>query len=53
MASLGCRAFAGVSVGLVGALLGVHVSLALAAAALFIVASILLTVNRRRPAAPV
>jgi MFS family permease len=35
MASQGCRTFAGISVGLVGALVGVHVSLALAAAVLF------------------
>jgi hypothetical protein len=49
MASLGCRAFAGITVGLIGALLGVHGSLALAAAALLIVVGFLLV--RRRPAA--
>jgi len=46
MASLGCRAFAGITVGLVGALVGVHVSLALAAAALFAVAGALLATKR-------
>ena len=46
MASLGCRAFAGITVGLIGALLGVHVSLALAAGALFSIVSILLVANR-------
>jgi MFS family permease len=47
MASLGCRAFAGVTVGLLGSLFGVHVSLALAAAALFVVVSGLILRNRR------
>jgi MFS family permease len=42
MASLGCRAFAGISVGLIGALVGVHLSLALAAVLLFAVVGILL-----------
>jgi len=42
MASLGCRAFAGISVGLIGALVGVHFSLALAAVLLFAVVGILL-----------
>jgi MFS family permease len=46
MASLGCRAFAGITVGLIGALLGVHFSLALAAGALLSIVSILLFVNR-------
>jgi hypothetical protein len=48
MASLGCRAFAGISVGLIGALLGVHVSLALAASALLVVTVILFSVNKSR-----
>ena len=48
MASLGCRAFAGITVGLVGALFGVHVSLALAAGMLFAVVAVLLA--RRRAA---
>jgi hypothetical protein len=47
MASLGCRAFAGVTVGLIGALVGVHLSLALAAAALFGVIGMLLVKGRR------
>ena len=34
MASLGLRAFSGVSVGLIGSLIGVHWSLALSAAAM-------------------
>jgi MFS family permease len=42
MASLGCRAFAGVTVGLVGGLYGVHTSLALAACMLFVVVGALL-----------
>jgi MFS family permease len=48
MASLGCRAFAGISVGLIGALVGVHVSLALAAGGLLAVTAILFTVNKSR-----
>jgi hypothetical protein len=46
MASLGCRAFSGISVGLIGALLGVHISLALAAALLFAIIGILFAKNR-------
>jgi hypothetical protein len=42
MAALGYRAFAGISVGLIGALIGVHHSLALAAAVLFVVTWLLL-----------
>ena len=49
MAALGCRAFAGVSVGVTGALLGVHHSLALAAGLLFFAVGALLLVNRTRP----
>ena len=54
MGALGCRAFAGVSVGLTGALLGVHHSLAIAAGTLFFVLCALLLVNRTRaaPASP-
>ena len=48
MASLGCRAFAGITVGLIGALLGVHVSLAIAATVLFVMIATLLTAERRR-----
>ncbi len=47
MASLGCRAFAGITVGLVGALVGVHVSLAVSAAILFGIVTILLAASRR------
>ena len=47
MASLGCRAFAGITVGLIGSLFGVHVSLALAAGVLFVVVSGLFVRNRR------
>jgi hypothetical protein len=46
MASLGCRAFAGITVGLIGSLFGVHVSLALAGAMLFVVVSGLYLRNR-------
>jgi MFS family permease len=46
MASLGCRAFSGISVGLIGALLGVHISLALAAGLLFAIIGILFAKNR-------
>jgi MFS family permease len=42
MASLGLRAFSGVSVGLIGSLIGVHWSLALSAMVMFAVASALL-----------
>ena len=48
MAALGCRAFAGFTVGVTGAMLGVHHSLALAAALLFVVVGVLLLVNRTR-----
>ena len=48
MAALGCRAFAGITVGVTGALLGVHHSLAAAAGLLFIVVGVLLLVNRTR-----
>jgi hypothetical protein len=42
MASLGLRAFSGVSVGLIGSLIGVHWSLALSALVMLAVASALL-----------
>ena len=45
-ASLGFRTFSGVSVGLVGSLIGIHRSLALSAPALFAVAGILFAVSR-------
>lgn len=44
MASLGLRAFSGISVGLVGSLIGIHWSLALSALATMIVAGALLAV---------
>jgi MFS family permease len=47
MASLGLRAFSGVSVGLIGSLIGIHWSLALAALAAMAVASSLLLLLRR------
>ncbi len=47
MASLGLRAFSGVTVGLVGSLIGVHWSLALAAAVMFAIACALLGLARR------
>lgn len=47
MAALGCRAFAGITVGLVGSLVGVHTSLALAAGLLFVVVALLLARNAR------
>ena len=43
MASLGLRAFSGVSVGLLGSLIGVHWSLALSALATLAIAGVLLT----------
>jgi MFS family permease len=46
MASLGCRAFSGISVGVTGALLGVHTSLAVAAGVLFLIISTLLAKTR-------
>jgi len=42
MASLGLRAFSGISVGLLGSLIGVHWSLAIAALAMLAIASVLL-----------
>ncbi len=48
MASLGCRAFAGITVGLIGAIFGVHTSLALAAGMLFVVVAGLLARSSSR-----
>jgi hypothetical protein len=45
--SLGFRTFSGVSVGLVGSLIGIHRSLAISAAALLVVTGILFAVSRR------
>lgn len=50
MASLGCRAFAGITVGLIGSLFGVHTSLALSAGILLVIVSALLARDRRRAA---
>jgi MFS family permease len=47
MAALGMRAFGGVTVGLGGSLIGIHLSLALSAAALFVFILVLLTRNAR------
>lgn len=51
MAALGCRAFAGISVGIAGALVGVHASLALAALALLLIVLLLLARQSRRASA--
>src|SRR6202012_5032424 len=47
MASLGLRAFSGISVGLTGSLIGIHWSLALSACAAMIVAGALLLLRQR------
>ena len=47
MSSLGLRFFSGVTVGLLGAVVGIHASLALAAAALFVVVAALWISNSR------
>jgi MFS family permease len=47
MAALGMRAFGGVTVGLGGSLVGIHWSLALSCAALFVFVSLLLARNHR------
>jgi MFS family permease len=51
-ASLGMRMFGGITVGLLGSLIGVHWSLALSAAALFVVVLVLLERFAIRPATP-
>ena len=43
MSSLGLRAFAGVTVGLLGGVIGIHWSLAISAAALLVLAGAMLT----------
>jgi hypothetical protein len=48
MASLGLRAFSGISVGLTGSLIGIHWSLALSAVAAMVVAATLLLLTRQR-----
>jgi hypothetical protein len=47
MTSLGFRTFSGVSVGLAGSLIGIHRSLALSAAVVFIVTGVLVAVSGR------
>ncbi len=51
MAALGLRFVSGFTVGVLGALIGVHASLALSAAALFVVIALLFTWQAMRPAA--
>jgi MFS family permease len=52
MSSLGMRTFSGITVGIVGAVIGVHYSIALAACILFaLLVALLLSVTRRQPAA--
>jgi hypothetical protein len=51
MASLGLRAFSGISVGLMGSVIGTHWSLALSALAVMAVAASLLLIPQQRPAA--
>ena len=48
MASLGLRAFSGISGGLIGSLIGIHWSLALSALAAMTIAAMLLLLTRRR-----
>jgi hypothetical protein len=48
MTSLGFRTFSGLSVGLAGSVIGIHRSLALSAAAVFVVIAVLLAVTGRR-----
>jgi hypothetical protein len=47
MSSLGLRAFAGVTVGLLGGVIGIHWSLAASAAALLLLAAVMFVVQRR------
>ena len=47
MTSLGFRTFSGVSVGLAGSLIGIHRSLALSAAVVFIVTGVLVAAAGR------
>jgi hypothetical protein len=50
MMALGLRSFSGVTVGLIGAAIGIHASLAISALALFALSALLL-VRTSRPAA--
>jgi hypothetical protein len=47
MTSLGFRTFSGVSVGLAGSVIGIHRSLSLSAAAVFVVTGVLSVVSER------
>jgi hypothetical protein len=51
MAALGLRFVSGFTVGVLGAVIGVHASLALSAAALFVVIAVLLVWQAMRPGA--
>jgi hypothetical protein len=50
MAASGMRTFSGVTVGMVGGLIGIHGSLALSAAVLFVVLALLMVFGGRAPA---
>lgn len=52
MFAMGMRTFSGVTVGLVGARIGIHGSLAVSAAVLFVLIGLLLQFARRTPPAP-
>jgi len=52
MAALGLRFVSGFTVGILGAVIGVHESLALSAAALFAVIALLFVWQAMRPSAP-
>ena len=52
MFAMGMRTFSGVTVGLLGARIGIHHSLALSAAVLFVLIGVLIRRSMRRPAAP-
>jgi hypothetical protein len=49
MSSMGLRTFSGLSVGLLGASIGIHNSLAWSAAALFVLYAVLFTARYLRP----
>jgi hypothetical protein len=51
MAAMGCRAFSGITVGIIGALLGVHVSLSRSALVLMAIVALLLARQRRKAVA--
>ena len=49
MSALGLRAFSGITVGIAGTLVGIHVSLATSAAAMFLLTLGLVAMSSRRP----